>query len=79
MISFKLGDEVAYKRDFLRSIQDYHRGLHRGRITGFNYLGKDCVLATILWSSCSDCWGSHTSKVNVKNLVRKDRIHLELV
>jgi hypothetical protein len=78
-VHFKIGDEVALSRPFLRSTQDYHRGLHRGTITGFDYLGQDCVLATIRWRACVDCWVSHTGKVNVKNLVLKSKIHLEAV
>jgi hypothetical protein len=63
----KIGDEVAYSRAFLRRTQDAHRGKLRGKITGFTQLAADKVLATV-------CWGADTNKVDVTNLMRRDKL-----
>jgi hypothetical protein len=68
------GTRVAFSRAFLKSIHAF-TGWHpfaRGEVLNIQDLGG-IKLATIAW----DCGTG--SCVNLKNLVRQDRIHLEPV
>ena len=71
-----VGDKVKYSRKFLQSIGDY---TSLGHLTGVvikleKVSGGEITLAEIKWND-----GEAPSKVNVKNLVLKSKLHLEPV
>jgi hypothetical protein len=69
------GARVAYARPFLRSIGALTGELPfaRGLVTELLPLGRDTVLAVVQWSRAAGV----PDKVNVKNLVRVDKLHQE--
>jgi hypothetical protein len=72
--AISVGDTVAYSRRFLRSISAFTGEMPRarGRVVAISQLGKDVTLAAVEWNT-----PELPGRVNVKNLVRADRIHLE--
>lgn len=78
-----VGDRVAFSRAFLKSIgaitgwQPFARGV----VVRIETLCDGCTLADIAWDDrrlvCGER-GMERSRVNVKNLVRQSRIHLEV-
>jgi hypothetical protein len=69
-----VGTRVAFSREFLRNTGQF-AGLvpfARGQVTALNALSPGFVLAAVQWDNIKSA-----SNVNVANLVREDRIHLE--
>jgi hypothetical protein len=73
---FKLGDTVAYRREFLRSAGFFSGPVPfaRGRIIALAPVFEDRAIATVDWGN-----PEIPAKVLTSNLVRADRIHLERV
>lgn len=71
---FKLGDRVAYSRVFLRDTGQITgwAPFARGEVTEIVF--REPQFVRINWDSPD----GHTSSVRSSNLVREDRIHLEL-
>ena len=71
-MTYAIGDRVAYSRAFLQSTVQ-HTGaapFRRGRIVALNPLSS-VTLAEVMWAD------GMIGNVNVANLVRADRLHLE--
>lgn len=65
----KVGDRIAYKTAFLRSIGgDRDMAQARGKITELSKLSRECILARIEWES-----GDWPQRVNVKNICKINR------
>ena len=73
-IQLKVGDTVAYRREFLRSAGFFSGPIPfaRGRIIALAPVFEDRAVATIDWGR-----PDIPAKVLTSNLVRADRIHLE--
>ena len=73
MVELKIGDRVAFSREFLRNTGQYTgwAPFARGEVIAHVELSKGHVLARILWDSCQ------ITNVLPANLVREDRIPLE--
>ena len=71
-MKFSKGDAVMFSRKFLQNTCQYmgEKPFLVGIIQDLEDLGG-CVLASINWGNGT------TGKVNVKNLVLKNRLHLE--
>ena len=73
-----IGTRVKYAAKFLRSVGLYTGplALASGEVVGLAQLSPGCVLADIRWEKGR---GDNIApdRVNVKNLVRADRVHLE--
>lgn len=71
----KVGDAVAYSKQFLRSISCFTGDLPfaRGRVTALIPLGTEITLAEIDWGQ-----PDIPTRVNVKNLVEVSHIAFEL-
>ena len=71
------GMRVAYSRQFLRDICQLtgEMPIMRGRVLAVEPVWKNCpvVLAAIQWD------GGRLSCVNIRHLVREDRLHLDSV
>jgi len=72
----KVGDVVMYSREFLKSSGQItgNVGFDVGIVKGIKSYGGSFVLAVIKWKL-----GACPTRVNVFNLVLKNRIHLESV
>lgn len=75
MTDLKIGDRVCFSRAFLRNTGQITGRVPflTGHIVSLEDLGDNLVIASIHWDD--DFYG----RVNVKNLIRADRKHLELV
>lgn len=73
MVELKIGDRVAFSREFLRNTCQYTgwAPFARGEIIAFVELSKGHSLARILWDDCA------ITNVHPGSLVREDRIPLE--
>lgn len=73
-IQLKVGDQVSYSVKFLRSIACYAGPMAhaKGVITGLKPVAKTLMLAEVTWSNFDG-----PERVNVLNLVRKDRIAID--
>lgn len=69
-----VGDPVLYSRRFLRSIGASTGDMPhaRGQVTAISQVGRSITLASITWNK-----PELPDRVNVQNLVRADRIHLD--
>jgi hypothetical protein len=74
-INYWLGHRVAFSREFLRSTGQYTdwAPFARGEVVALDEISRGFVLATIRWDDAP------MGTVNVADLVREDRIHLEAV
>jgi hypothetical protein len=75
-IQLKVGDTVAYRREFLRSAGFFTGPIPfaRGRIIALAPVFEDRAIATVDWGN-----PEIPAKVLTSNLVRADRIHWERV
>jgi hypothetical protein len=75
-IQLKVGDTVAYRREFLRSAGFFSGPIPfaRGRVISLSPVSNALDIATIEWDT-----PDIPAKVLTSNLVRADRIHLERV
>lgn len=75
MTDLKPGDRVCFSRAFLRNTGQFTGRVPflTGHIVSLENLGSDLVIAFIHWED--DVYG----RVNVHNLIRADRKHLEPV
>lgn len=75
MTDLKPGDRVCFSRAFLRNTGQFTGRVPflTGHIVSLENLGGDLVIAFIHWDD--DVYG----RVNVHNLIRADRKHLEPV
>lgn len=64
----KVGDEVAYSRQFLKSIGAYTGDMPqaKGKVTALKSISKEVTLAEIAWEGDADL----PQRVNVKNLCK---------
>jgi hypothetical protein len=71
---FRIGDTVAYKREFLRATGQLTGPVPfaRGRIVSLSPVSKALDIATIDWSE-----PDIPARVLTSNLIRADRLHLE--
>jgi hypothetical protein len=78
-IDYWLGHRVAYSRAFLRSTAQYTGivPMARGKVIEVEEVCPDFVLATIQWEARRMLFDGLPTRVNVANLVRTDRLHLE--
>ena len=73
---FQIGDRVAYKAAFLRSIMDYSHASasRRGTVVALTSVSKDLDLVDIEgWNGR----GERNGRVLSSDLILADRIHLE--
>ncbi len=72
-MKFSTGDTVMFSRNFLKSTSQHtgEKPFLVGNVQTIEDLGG-CVLAFIKWSNGT------SGKVNIKNLVLKNKLHLEL-
>lgn len=79
----EVGTRVAYSRNFCRSTGQLAGAVPhaRGTVTHIHtFAGSDVALATVAWDDRGRFAGERMpreSKVNIRNLVREDRIHLQ--
>lgn len=73
---FRVGDTVAYKREFLRATGQLTGPVPfaRGRIISLSPVSKALDVATVEWST-----PDIPARILTSNLVRADRLHLERV
>ena len=81
--NFKVGERVAYSRNFLRSIGVYtgQMPFARGTIDELSVLSGSTMIAHVVWDDmrAETPNGSLPSRINVANLVRAKNIHKEPV
>ena len=68
----QIGDRVAYSRQWLRSTGNFTGPIPfaRGRITAFEPLGRETMLAVVAWEGELVGESPAPTLVNVKNLAR---------
>jgi hypothetical protein len=74
----KVGDRVAFSRAHLRSTRQFAgwAPFARGTVTQIDDFGRRALSPNL--SVATVVWGDHEpTRVNVKDLVREDHIHLE--
>lgn len=73
--TINIGDRVAYRAAFLRSIGDYsgYSASKRGTVTAIVFPLHSGALLSVAWDD------GFKSNVNSNNLIRADCIHLEPV
>ena len=69
----RIGDRIAFSRAFLRSTGQFTgwAPFARGTVDAL-YESRDFTIASISWDDAAE-----PSRVNIANLVRADRLHLE--
>jgi hypothetical protein len=75
MIQITVGCRVAFSREFLRNTGQYTgwAPFARGEVIEISTFSGGVTLVNVAWDHTA------SSRVNIKNLVREDRIHLEPV
>ena len=84
IVEITVGSRVAFKAAFLRSTGQITGWVPfaRGAVVELETLSPGCTLAKIQWDDRRRFAGEPApaqSRVNVANLIREDRIHLEPV
>lgn len=72
-MKINVGDTVMFSRDFLRNTGHFTgpKPFAVGCVESIEDFGGGFIIATVKWN------GEQPSKVNIKNLVLKNKLHLE--